>query len=78
MVDILIALVVLFVLFKLLSLPFKILVNGVIGAVMLWIFNILGSVIGFTMEITLFKALIAGIFGIPGVVALVAYQLLAV
>lgn len=78
MVDILIALVVLFVLFKLLSLPFKILVNGVIGAVMLWIFNILGSAIGFTMEITLFKALIAGIFGIPGVVALVAYQLLAV
>lgn len=76
MTDILIALAVLFILYKLLSLPFKILVNGVLGAVTLWIFNIFGSIMGFTLEITLFKALIAGIFGIPGVIALVAYKLL--
>lgn len=65
-----VGLVVLFVILKVLSLPFKLawklISNSIIGAIMLWIVNLFG--VG--LEITFFKALIAGIFGIPGVVVI--------
>lgn len=65
-----VGLVVLFVILKVLSLPFRIIwklfTNSIVGAVMLWIVNLFGAGI----EITFFKALIAGVFGIPGVVVI--------
>ncbi len=61
---------------KLIALPFKILwkliSNSIIGAVMLWILTLLGL----PVQINFFSALIAGIFGLPGVVAVVVYYLL--
>ena len=61
---------------KLLSMPFKLVWNGLCGALLLWFINLVGSLAGFTMKITVIKALIAGFFGIPGVFCLIAYQLL--
>ncbi len=65
-----VGLMVLFVILKVLSLPFRIIwklfTNSIVGAVMLWIVNLFGAGI----EITFFKALIAGVFGIPGVVVI--------
>ena len=58
------------VLGKLVALPFRILwkliTNSIVGAVILWVINLFGAGI----EITFFKALIAGIFGVPGVILL--------
>ncbi len=54
---------------KIISIPAKLLwklvTNSLVGAVMLWIV----SLVGLHVKITFLTALIAGIFGIPGVIA---------
>ena len=60
----------------LLSMPFKLVWNGLCGALLLWFINLVGSLAGFTMKITVIKALIAGFFGVPGALAVVLYELL--
>lgn len=70
--DIIAALAVGIVLFailaKVIALPFRILwgliTNSIVGAIILWVINLFGVGI----EITFLKALIVGIFGIPGVI----------
>ncbi len=61
---------------KLLSLPFRLLkkfiVNSVIGAVLLSIVKLLG----FSVTINILTALIAGIFGSPGVLCVLAWSYL--
>ena len=78
--DIIVALAVGIALFailgKVIALPFRILwaliTNSIVGAVILWVINLFGAGI----EITFFKALIVGIFGIPGViVVLIAHMM---
>lgn len=68
----------LLLLVKLLSMPFKLVWNGIIGALLLWLVNFAGSFVGFTLEITVFKALVAGFFGIPGALAVVLFEIFAV
>ena len=62
-----VAIVLFCVLGKLIAVPFRILwkliTNSIVGAIILWAINLLGVGI----EITFLKALIVGIFGIPGV-----------
>lgn len=66
-----VGIIVLFILLRVLSLPFrivwKLITNSVVGALMLWVVNLFGLGI----EITFFKALIAGFFGVPGVLVVV-------
>ena len=57
-------------LIKLINLPFWILKNSIIGAVMLYISNFIGI---FTIKITFIHALIAGVFGIPGIIGLILF-----
>ena len=73
----LIGIVVLFLLIKLLKWPLKILINGIAGVILLYIVNIITSNLGiiglntsFTLPINPITALIAGFFGIPGVVVI--------
>ena len=47
------------------KLLWKLVTNSLVGAVMLWIV----SLVGLHVKITFLTALIAGIFGIPGVIA---------
>ena len=55
-----IGVVILWVIVKLLSLPFKLVWNGIIGAIMLWLANLLGGALfNVTIHITVIKALIA-------------------
>ncbi len=65
---------------KLISFPvkliFKLVVNGVIGAVVLTILNFFGGAIGISVGINIFSALVAGFFGIPGVIVLILINLL--
>lgn len=66
-----VGIIVLFILLRVLSLPFrivwKLIINSIVGALMLWVVNLFGLGI----EITFFKALIAGFFGVPGVLVVV-------
>ena len=66
-----VGIIVLFILLRVLSLPFrivwKLITNSIVGALMLWVVNLFGLGI----DITFFKALIAGFFGVPGVLVVV-------
>lgn len=66
-----VGIIVLFILLRVLSLPFrivwKLITNSIVGALMLWVVNLFGLGI----EITFVKALIAGFFGVPGVLVVV-------
>lgn len=72
------AIIVLFIILKILafSLPviLKFVWNGIIGLVILFLFNMLGSVIGITLELTAVNAVIAGVFGIPGIIFLLLFR----
>lgn len=74
----LIGIILLFLLMKLLKWPIKILINGIIGVVILYIvnfiianLNLVGINIHFSLAINPITALIAGFFGVPGVVVLI-------
>ena len=73
----LVGIVLLLIVVKLLSMPFKLVWNGICGAILLWLVNIVGSFVGFGLKITVFKALIAGLFGIPGALAVILFELFA-
>lgn len=66
----LLAVVIILALVKLVSFPFWLLKNSIIGAVMLYIGNFLGL---FALKLTFLNCLIAGILGIPGVILLLIY-----
>lgn len=76
----LVGLVLLVVVVKIFSWPLKILlkllVNGVLGVVLLIIFNLIGKNFGVTIGINAVTALIAGFCGIPGVIFLVIFKLI--
>ena len=73
----LVGIVLLLIVVKLLSMPFKLVWNGICGAILLWLVNIVGSFVGFGLKIPVFKALIAGFFGIPGALAVILFELFA-
>ena len=54
--------------------PLKILINGILGIILLYIANIVGSYIGFVLPVNAISALIAGFLGIPGIIFLVLFQ----
>ncbi|MDF2840829.1 MAG: bofA [Clostridia bacterium] len=64
-----------YILGMLLVLPIKMIVrliiNGVIGALALIVFNLFGSYIGVTIGVNPVTALIAGFLGIPGVLLMI-------
>ena len=78
MLDIIAALaaglLILLIAAKLLSLPFpllkKFIINSVIGAVLLSVVKLLGL----SVTINILTSLVAGIFGVPGVVAVLAWS----
>lgn len=65
-----IGIIIIFALVKIISLPFWLLKNSIVGAIMLYIFNFIGF---FTIKITFIHCLIVGVFGIPGIIGLVVY-----
>ena len=75
----LIAVLLLFFVVKFFAWPIKILtkllINGVLGVVLLFIVNLIGINFGFFIGINIWTALIAGLFGIPGVLFLIIFKL---
>ena len=70
-----IGLIVLFIILKLFKWPLKILLNGIFGVILLYVVNLIGANFGLTIGINIVTALIAGTLGIPGVIALILFQL---
>lgn len=52
------------------SVIIKLLWNGVIGLVLLVIFNALGSLFNLNIEVNALNAIIAGLLGVPGIILL--------
>lgn len=73
--SLLIGVLLLLIIVKVLSMPFKLVWNGLLGALTLWLVNLIGGFMGFGLKITIVKALIAGIFGIPGAVAVILFEI---
>lgn len=71
----LVGVVILYVLLKLLKWPIKLLINGIVGVIALYIVNLLGASFGISIGINIFTALIAGILGLPGIIALILFQM---
>jgi len=71
---------VLWLICKLLTIPIKIIwklvINAIVGALLLLVVNFVGGVVGLSIPITPISALLAGVFGIPGVVVLVIIKIL--
>lgn len=53
----------------------KLIINGLMGGLILFILNFFGDLIGLHVGINVFSALIAGFFGVPGVVFLIILSL---
>jgi len=81
-IDIILAyaagLVLLYLLGWFLLVPLKILLklilNGIIGGVVLWILNLAGGLIGVTIAINPVTALTVGFLGIPGLLLILMLQ----
>lgn len=75
------AIVVLFIIVKVFSWPLKVfiklLINGILGAVLLFIVNLVGKqFFNFSIGINIVTALVAGFCGIPGVIFLILFKLI--
>ena len=54
----------------------RLVAGGVMGALALMLVNLLGSLVGFSVEINPFTAMAVGFLGLPGAVLVVALRLL--
>lgn len=76
--PILIGVAVLFIVLKLLALPMKIIIklviNGLVGGLVIFIVNLIGANFGFMIDLTWITALIVGFLGVPGVVIVAILQ----
>ncbi|MCH3914282.1 MAG: pro-sigmaK processing inhibitor BofA family protein [Acidaminococcaceae bacterium] len=70
---------VLFFLVNFFSLSIQFVWNGVCGVILLWAVNMISSVTGLTtlhINVGVVTSLVAGFFGVPGVILILAYQLM--
>lgn len=76
----LLGLVLLYIAGILLVIPIKIIMklvlNGIIGGILLFIFNLIGGLFGLSIAINPLSAVIVGFLGIPGVVLLLLMQVI--
>ena len=74
-----VAIALLFIILKILSLPMKLIiklvVNGVIGGITILVINLIGANFGFTIALNWITALTVGFLGIPGAIILAIVQI---
>ncbi len=57
-----------------LKLVFKLVYNGIIGGLVLWVINFVGAPFDFTLAINPITALVVGLLGLPGVGLLIVFK----
>ena len=62
------------VMFVPLKLIMKLLVNGIVGGLVLWVINYFGGFLNFHIPLNPVTALVVGFLGIPGIVLLIVIQ----
>ena len=71
--------VVLWIIGKIFSVPlkalFKLIVNSVLGGLLIFIINLLGSAGGFHIGLNVVTAVLVGLLGIPGAILLIILKL---
>lgn len=71
--------VILFIVAKLFLMPIRFIIkliwNALIGGALLWLVNLIGGLVGFTIAINWLSALIVGLLGVPGVILLILWKL---
>ena len=70
-----VGILLLYMLLKILKLPIKILINGIVGMVTLNIINYFGAYIGITLVVNIWTSLISGFLGLPGVILVFIYSI---
>ncbi len=77
-ISFIIGLVLLYIVGLLLVIPIKILIklliNGLIGGVLLFVFNLIGGIFGLSILINPLNAIIVGFLGVPGVILILILQ----
>ena len=71
-----VGILLLYMLLKILKLPIKILINGIVGMVTLNIINYFGAYIGITLVVIILTSLISGFLGLPGVILVFIYSIM--
>lgn len=71
-----VGILLLYMLLKILKLPIKILINGIVGMITLNIINYFGAYIGITLVVNIWTALISGFLGLPGVILVFIYSIM--
>lgn len=65
---------------KAMMFPFKIVmrlvINGILGGIAIFVINLIGAPLGFTIALNLASALVAGTLGLPGIILLVILKYL--
>lgn len=73
------AILAIFIILKILSAPFKLIiklvVNGLIGGVIIYVINWIGASFSFALPLEWWSAILVGLLGIPGAIILVLIQL---
>lgn len=76
--PILIGVGVLFIVLKLLALPMKLIIklviNGLVGGLIIFIVNLIGANFGFMIDLNWITAVVVGILGVPGVIIVAILQ----
>ena len=77
-VAFIIGVVLLAIVLKIIAFPIKriiqLVINAIVGGLLLYIINMFGASIGFTLDITWWSALIVGVLGVPGVIIVAIIQ----
>lgn len=75
-----IIILIIILLVKILSLPIKfiskLILNSISGFALLFVFNLLGSIFGISLQINLLRCLICGFLGIPGLIIVLLFEIL--
>ena len=76
----LICICLIFIFGKFLVIPLKciikIIINSFLGAVLLWLVNLVGGYFNFVIGINIWTSLIAGFLGMPGVICIIIVKVL--
>lgn len=75
-------LILLFIIGKLFIIPIKkilkLIVNSILGGILIFLINVIGSNFNFHIGLNIWTAIIAGMLGVPGVILLTLIQIFIV
>ena len=74
LIGLILGIIVLKLIFSSIKKIVGLMINSVLGVILLMIVNFFGAYVGISVNINLLKAIIVGIFGIPGIIFLVVFQ----